>query len=278
MIEIYTDSCSDLSPELKERFGIHVVPLSVFIDGTTYQDGVDVSTSELFKLVKKTSQLPKTSAPTIADFVNAFNESQGDILFISISAQLSVTLQNAITAAGLLPERKIMTIDSHNLSTGIGLLVLKAAELRDAGLPIEEIHRQVSQLVPRVHTSFVIDTLDYMYKGGRCSALQHVITSLLRIRPIIEVHQDGTLGVKEKVGGARKKALNSMLEDFKNNLPNIDLHRVFVTHTGCHEDALYLQEELQKLAPVEEICETVAGATVATHCGPDTIGILFFAK
>ena len=132
--------------------------------------------------------------------------------------------------------------------------------------------------VGRVHTSFIIDTLDYLYMGGRCSAMENVVGSLLKIRPIIEVRPDGTLGVKEKTRGTRKKALGSMLADFEAHLSQVDLHRVFVTHTGCDADAAFLKEELLKIAPIEEVCITQAGATVASHCGPDTIGILYLEK
>jgi len=275
MLDIVTDSCADLSPELIERFKIRVLPLQVFIDNRTIPDGT-IAPKELFSLVEKTGELPKTSAPSIKDFLEFF-EPADEVIYIGISSKLSATLANGILAAQQLPGKKVHIIDSKNLSTGIGLLVLKAAELRDQGWSAEAIVREIKATVPRVHTSFVIETMEYLYKGGRCTALQAIAGSVLKIRPIIEVRPDGTLGVKTKTRGTRLKALNAMLEDFKNHLPHLDTHRVFVTHTGCDQDAQYLVDSLRSMAPIEEICVTQAGATISSHCGPDTIGILYIA-
>lgn len=277
MIEIFADSCSDLSPELIDHFHIHIIPLYVYENGVNYLDGKTITTPQLFELVKESGVLPKTSAPSEGDFLTNFAQAD-EAIFIGISSKLSASIQNAINASNSLKNKKILVIDSLTLSSGIGLLVLKAAELRDAGKSLEEIGEEIKNSVPKLNVSFVIDTLDYMYMGGRCSSMEHLVGSLLKIRPVIEVRPDGTLGVKTKIGGSRKKALNSMLDDFKSKLPNIDLHRVFVTHTYCDEDAEYLKSELLKLAPIEEVCITYAGSTIASHCGPNTIGILFFGK
>ncbi len=276
MIEILTDSCSDLNPELIKRFGIRIIPLQVYIHDQNIYDG-EITISQLFEEVEKTGQLPKTAAPSVGEFINFFS-TPGEKIFIGISHQLSATMQNAYLAAEQLGRDDIVLIDSLNLSTGIGLLVCKAAELRDQGCSLEEIKNQVESWREKIHTTFIIDTLDYLYKGGRCNALELVMGSLLRIRPVIEVRRDGTMGVKDKIASTRKKALQSMVVDFKNNLQNIDLHRVFITHTGCDSDAEFIAEELQKLADIEEIQITYAGATIASHCGPNTIGILFFLQ
>lgn len=279
MIQILTDSCSDLSPELIKRYNIHIVPLWVTIKEKTYRDGVDItSPQQLFLMANATGQLPKTSAPSVGEMVTFFNGIPGDLIFISIGSKLSATNQNAIIAAQNLPDRKIRVIDSANLSTGIGLLVIKAAELRDLGKSMDEIEKEILATVPRVRTSFVIDTLDYLYKGGRCSALENIVGSLLKIRPVIEVRQDGTLGVKDKTRGARSKALASMLEACAKDLPGIDLHRIFVTHSGCDADAEAIASELAKMANIDDICITTAGATISSHCGPNTIGILYIMK
>ncbi len=273
-MEIFTDSCCDLSPDQIKDFNIHVVPLGVFIDGESYLDGVSITTPELFALVKKTGKLPKTSAPAQGQFIDAFKP-YNDIIYISISSKLSASYQNGLIAANALSNKKIQVVDSSNLSTGIGLLVLKAAEMRDAGKTSDEIVRVLNTTTNKVNTSFVIDTLDYLHMGGRCTAMELIIGSMLKIRPVIEVKTDGTLGVKEKISGTRKKALDSMVLDFKSKLPGIDLHRVFITHAYCEKDAEYLRSELLKLAPIEEVCFTTAGATISSHCGPDCIGILF---
>ena len=273
-MEIFTDSCADLSPELIERFNIHVVPLGVIIGECTHTDGVDITPAELFEKVKLQGKLPTTSAPSQAAFYEAFAPYDSAI-YIGISSKLSASNQNAQIASNNHPGKDIRVIDSLNLSTGIGLLVLKAAELRDQGKTIDEIEKSILSLVPTVNTSFMIDTLDYLFMGGRCTSMEHVMGSLLKIRPVIEVRPDGTMNVKEKISGARKKALDSLLLDFKNKLPYINLDRVFITHPNSDDDALYLKEELLKLAPIKEICITHAGATISSHCGPACIGILF---
>ena len=273
MVTICTDSCADLSAALLEEYQIKVIPLQVLVAGMNIKDG-DMSLEELFASVVRTGQLPKTAAPSVADFVEFFT-GRDEIVFIGISEKLSATLQSASLAVEELKEQKIFVVDSKNLSTGIGLLALKAADLRDKGLDAEKIAAELKGMTDRVRTSFVIDTMEYLYKGGRCSGLQALAGSLLQIRPIITVQEDGTLGVKHKIRGTRGKALNTMLEDFKADLPGVDLQGVFVTHTNCPEDANFLVEELQKLAPIEKILITTAGATIASHCGPKTIGILY---
>jgi len=276
MVTICTDSCADLSLALVRDRDIKVIPLQVLVDGRNIRDG-EMSLEELFASVEKTGQLPKTSAPAVADFIDFYAGSE-EVVFIGISEKLSATIQSARLAASELKSQCIFIVDSKNLSTGIGLLVLKAVDMRDQGLNAQQIAAELEKLVVKVRTSFVIDTMEYLYKGGRCSGLQALAGSLLQIRPIITVQEDGTLGVKHKIRGSRAKALNTLLSDFTADLPDIDLQRVFVTHTSCPEDADYLVEELKKLAAVEQVLVTSAGATIASHCGPRTIGVLYLKR
>ncbi|NPV77669.1 MAG: DegV family protein [Anaerolineae bacterium] len=278
MVNILTDSCSDLSPELIKKFNLHVIPLSVVVKDRLFHDGIDITPADLFQSVQDTGELPKTSAPSLAEFTAFYQSIPGDLVYIGIGSKLSATVQNAAVAARNLPDRKIFVVDSNNLSTGIGLLALKAAELRDEGLRAEEIAKEITQAAEKIHTSFVVETLDYLYLGGRCSALQNIAGSLLKIRPIIETKPNGTLGVKEKIRGTRKRALDSMLEDFKKNSALIDLKRVFITHTGCDDDATYLKSHLYQSAPIQEIWTTLAGATISSHCGPNTIGVIYVLR
>lgn len=277
MTRIVTDSCCDLSKELVERFNIDVVPLGVFLNDQTYQDGVDIHIAELFHEVEKSGILPKTSAPSVAAFTEHFQGPE-DTIYIGISSKLSASHQNAILAKELLKKENLFIIDSLNLSTGIGLLVLAAAEMAASGMKAAEIAVQIPALTPSVHTSFVIDTLNYLHKGGRCSGTELLIGSLLKIRPVIEVRKDGSLGVQKKISGSRKKALDSLVADFKSNLVNVNSHRIFITHTLCDTDAAYIKEEIARLGQFDEICTTVAGSTIASHCGPNTIGILYLTK
>ena len=281
-VNIITDSTSDLGPDLAARFNIRVIPLYVFAGGKTYTDGVNITLPELFQSVQETGQLPKTSAPTVADFTTAFR-APGDSIYMGLSSKLSATCQNAMMARDTLmaensTERSIFVIDSLNLSTGLGALVLKAADLRDQGLPAAEIARQISDSVSKIRTSFIVETLDYLYKGGRCSALQNIVSSILHIRPIITVRSDGTLGIKAKTRGSRARALQVMIDDFLQDLPNVDLKRVFISHTGCLEDAEYMRSKLLEAAPIQEVLITTNGCVIASHCGPDTTGILYLLK
>jgi DegV family protein with EDD domain len=280
MVKIIADSCSDLSPELIEKYQIGIVPLDVLIGDTNYKDGVNLSTRQLFELVEKTGVLPKTSAPSFAAFQEAFSH-PGEIVYISISSMLSATYQSAVLVRETLKRDDIHIIDSLNLSTGIGLLVITAAELSAKGLNAAQIVAEINQLVSKVHSSFVIDTLEYIYKGGRCSAIEMLVGGILKIRPVIEVRGDGTLGVKRKVNGTRKKALLSMVDDFSRDIAALEKRRVFITHTLTDEaaaDAHFLKTEIEKHVNVDEILFTTAGATIASHCGPETIGILYLTK
>jgi len=278
MVNIFTDSCSDMGKDLEKRYNIHVIPLTVIVNNRTFRDGVDIQGYELFDLVEKSGELPKTSAPSMVDFMAEFNTVEGDILFVGISSKLSATVQNAMLAGKELNGRNIRVIDSLNLSTGIGLLVLKAAHLRDQGKTLHEIGEELEAGKKKVHTSFAIDRLDYIYMGGRCSAMENIMGSLLKIRPIIEVHHDGTLVVKEKTRGKRHKSLASMLKAFRSHLDDMDFTRVFVTHTGCDDDAQYLKQAILEMAPIQEALVTRASCTVSSHCGPGTIGILYMTK
>ena len=276
MITIKTDSCADLGQQLLNARGIDSIPLHVLVKGEDYFDD-DLTLNFLFASVDETGQLPKTAAPSLLEF-NEFFSTPEPIVYVGLSSQLSATMTNAKLVAEHLQRDDLFLVDSLNLSTGIGLLALKAADLRDAGLDAAEIAAEVTAAREKVRTAFVIDTMDYLYKGGRCTALQAVFGSVLQIRPVINVRPDGTLGVLDKIRGTRKKALDRLLEGFKTDLPDVDLTRVFITHTGCLEDADYLSAELKKLAEIKDVHITTAGSTIGSHCGPNTIGILYLKK
>ncbi len=276
-IHILTDSTSDLGAEIRQEFGVEAIPLTVTIDGQAYLDEIEIDQDKLFDLVAQTGVLPKTAAPSLGEFQKFFDR-QGESIFIGISSRLSATLQNAMLAAEGMTSGRVRVIDSLNLSTGIGLLVLRASELRDAGRSAAEIEQDIVACVPKVRTSFVIDRMDYLYKGGRCNALQAIAGSVLKIHPIIEVQPDGTLGVKSKARGIRQKGLQAMLDDFAAHLNELDGHRVFVTHTACPEDAAFLKDEIIRLAAPDDVRITRAGSVISSHCGPGTIGILYMVK
>ena len=277
MINIITDSTSDLGADIAAEFNLAVIPLSVTIAGEVYRDGVDIRQEDLFALVQKHGELPKTAAPSVGEFVQAFDR-PGESVFVGISSKLSATIQNASLAAQSFPAGQVRVIDSLNLSTGVGLLALRAARLRDQGVSADLIEKELQAHVAKLHTSFMVDTMEYIYKGGRCTAIQAIAGSVLKIHPIIAVNQTGTLVVNEKARGTRQKGLQLMLDDFMDQLHTLDLERVFVTHTSSEEDAEFLKNEIIRLAAPKDVRITQAGSVISSHCGPGTIGILFFLK
>lgn len=278
MVNIITDSTSDLGANIAAEFGLKLVPLLVTIGGKVYRDGVDIGQEELFSLVEKYGELPKTAAPSVGEFTGAFDR-PGDAVFIGISSKLSATIQNAQLAAQMLPTGKVRVIDSLNLSSGVGLLALRAADLCRKGLTAKKIEEVLLASTGKVRTSFVIETMDYLHKGGRCTALQAIAGSVLKIHPIIEVRPDGTLVVKEKARGTLQKGLQMILDDFESHLVELDKGRIFVTSTSKDKDDVqFLVDGIHRLAAPEDIRISRAGTVIASHCGPGTTGILYFVK
>jgi DegV family protein with EDD domain len=277
--KIFSDSTCDLTKELIERYDIGIVPLYVNFNETSFIDGITLNTKELYAMVNEYGQLPKTAASSPLDFYNAFKphiDEGKDIVFIGLSSELSSHLQNALLAANEFPEGRIHIVDSLNLSSAIGLLVMKAIDFKNEGLTALEIAERVRKLVPKVRTSFVIDTLDYLYKGGRCTALASFVGGVLKIRPIVTVI-NGKMILAQKLMGKREKALNTMLNNVIKEKDIIDSDRIMVTHS-ISNDTEYLKTELSKALQVKEIIETQAGCVIASHCGPNTIGILYIEK
>jgi len=279
-ISIITDSTADLGRELVARYGVTVVPLAVVFGQDTYRDGVDIDTRRLFGLVEQNKQLPKTSSPSPEVFRSVFEEAVADdreALYIGISSKFSASVQNAMLAAGAFPEGQVHVFDSANLSTGIAHLVLYACDLVSQGRQMDEILRLLEAARPTVRTSFKMDRLDYMHMGGRCTGVQALLSSVLKIRPIISV-VDGGMIVAGKVRGSGRKSLDWMIDRFEDDVKRgvVMDDRVFLTHTGVHEDAVYMAARVRQIMPhMKEILETPAGSVVGSHCGPGTIGILY---
>ena len=279
-IKLFTDSTCDLSKELLKKYNISLVPLYVNFDDFMYKDLLELSTEELYVKVDEKNKLPKTSAPSPADFYNAFKpyiDNGQDILYIGLSSMISSTINNAVLASKEFPEGRIQVVDSMNLSSGIGLLVLKAADFISEGMELNAVADKIEALVPKVRTAFVIDTLDYLYKGGRCSALQNIFSSVLKIKPVISV-VNGKMIVREKIRGKRDKVLTTLLNSVLKEMDNIDLKRIMVTHSMSHEDSKFLKKQLEFSVKAEEILITDAGCVISSHCGQNTVGILYIEK
>ncbi|WP_434752026.1 DegV family protein [Paenibacillus amylolyticus] len=275
-IKIFADSTSDLAPEWIQRYEIGIIPLYVVFGEESLKDGEEIKPEQLYERVSRYGSLPKTAAPSPADFMTAFQpyiEQGDDIFYISLSSELSSTYQNALLASSEFPEGRISVVDSKNLSSGIGLMVMKAVHAAEQGQSLAEITTRIETMKPTVRTEFVIDTLEYLYKGGRCSGMQNLIGSLLKIRPVIRV-TDGKMAPAYKVRGKREKALEQMLQNTLNNKEHIDRDLMIVVHTMAEEDAMNLKKTLQEQigARVEL---TTAGCVVCSHCGPKTTGIIY---
>lgn len=277
---IMTDSTCDLTKSLIESRGIHVAPLYVNFGDLSYRDGVDLTTKELYAKVDELGFLPKSAAVSPGDFVNEFTpfiERGYDIVCITIGSKLSGTYQSALIAKDMVDESRIHVVDSNNLSSGVGLVVLKGCDLRDQGLSALDIKKQLDEITPRVRSQFAIQTMDYLYKGGRCSALSAFLGSVLAIKPIIQVN-DGKLDVYKKAIGKMTRALDYMLEDYASLYDKIDPDYVMITHSLADKSAVYMKEKVAEIGMPKNLYETFAGCVISTHCGKGTIGILYILK
>ncbi|MGN1135695.1 MAG: DegV family protein [Oscillospiraceae bacterium] len=280
MVKIISDSTCDLSAELLQKYNISVIPLSVNFGDEFAKDGKDATPQRIYDYVADTGLLPKTSACNVSEYENEFmhwKELGYEIVHISLGSKFSSTCQNAVIAAHNMDE--VYVIDSANLSTGQGLLVVHAAEMAQKGASAKEIYTECLELVPKVETSFIISHLDYLYKGGRCSALSAFGANLLKIKPCIEV-TDGEMSPHKKYRGSAQKAVLEYVTDRLSGRTDIDFDRIFITHTEYSSEAVdAVRKKIQELKPdFEEILETTAGSTITTHCGPECLGILFIRK
>ena len=280
---ITSDSTCDLSKEILEQYDIKIVPLYINVDGKEFKDGVDITTSEMYKLVEETNTIPKTAATSVGDFIEFFKpfyEEGCEVIYTGISSTMSVTFNNARTAASILNEdgERIFVVDSGNLSTGIGLLLLKACKARDEGKSAKEVVEIMENLVPKVRSQFVVETLDYLHKGGRCSGVVKFIGNILKLRIQIEVFEK-SMRVAKKTIGPMKKALTLMVQDYINNVENIDDEFIFVTHSEAEDSKNFI---LNLLGPLKEKIKnlyiTKAGCVISSHCGQGCIGILYIEK
>lgn len=279
-IKIFTDSTSDLNEEFIKQYNISIVPLYVNFEGSSYKDGIDITTKELYAKVESYGKLPLTSAPSPGDFIKAFTpyiDDNMDILYVGLSSELSSTIQNAILASKEFPEGRIEIIDALNVHLGIGILVLKAADLIKEGKSLSEVTPLIRDMVSKVRVSFIIDTLDYLHKGGRCSGVQHFVGGILKIRPIINM-ENGKILVWSKQRGKHEKSLRALVNKALADKVSIDLERIFVCHSEALEDALHVKKELERELSTNNILIADAGCVISCHCGPKTVGITYLIK
>lgn len=279
-IAIFTDSCADLGAIALNNSDFEIIPLTVNINETSYLDGIEITQKEIVDSVVKNKVFPKTSAVSPATFIERFTpyiEKGCDIVYMGIGSGFSATYNSVLVAMEEFPKDRIHVLDSKNLSSGIGFLVLKALKYRDEGLSAVEIVEKVSEIVDTLRVEFVVDTLDFIYKGGRCSGTTYFFAKHLKIHPILKAG-DNKMGVYKKSRGRLSKAWDELLADFKNDLPNVDLENVFIVGCQNKDGEEYMIEELKKLIPAESIRAIQVGSVIATHCGPNTTGIIYSVK
>lgn len=279
-LKLITDSTCDLSDALIKKHDIEVVPLYVNINETSYRDGVELNPTKMYGMVEAHGVLPTTAAASSGTFKTVFKRylDEGyEILYTGIGAGFSSTLQSVHIAKNELDSERIHLVDSMNLSSGSGLLLLKAASLRDAGEDALSIKAALETMVPKVRTQFVINTLDYLHKGGRLRAISAFMGTMLRIKPIIKV-RDGAMAVGKKPRGNIRVGVKLLLRDVLKDLERIDPEFIMITHTEAGEQADHVRRELEKTGHFEHIHETEAGCVISSHCGPGTIGILYIMK
>lgn len=278
-IVITSDSTSDLGAALIERYNISTIPLGVTLGDKTYRDGIDITPDDIYEHHRKTGELPKTTAANVGeciDFFRPFAEAGKTVIHFTISSEMSSTYNNTCLAASEF--ENIYVIDSRNLSTGGGLLVVAAAEMAKEGLDAKEIVEKIEELKPCVDASFVIDKLDYLHKGGRCSAVAVLGANLLKLKPCIEV-KNGAMGVGKKYRGKYIDVTKEYAIERLGNGSDIDLDRVFVTHAGCDPEIVEgVVETVKNTLPFKEVFVTRASCTISAHCGADTLGVLFIRK
>lgn len=277
--QITSDSTCDLSPEQLEQYNIRLLPLYVSMDGKTLRDGVDVKPDDIYAHVSAGGSLPQTAAVNLADYVRAFTElskKNNFVIHVCISLDFSCCYQNAKLAAADFDN--VYVVDSRNLSTGHGLVVLEAERMAREGMAPDDIVAALHDLTGRVEASFILDRLDYMKKGGRCSTATALGASLLKLHPCLDV-VDGKLPVTKKYRGSIEKVVEEYVRDRLRDRTDLDTRRAFLVDT-CPDDHLasIAREVLRQDGRFQEIIEAKAGCTIFCHCGPGTLGVIFLRK
>ena len=281
MVKIISDSTCDLSAELIARYDIDVIPLHIVLGEEDFEDGRGISPDEIYQWSDMHRQSPKTAACSLADAMAALEPyvSAGrEVIVFSISSSMSSTYSVLCMAAEQLDASHLVTvIDSKNLSTGVGLQVIEAAEMAAQGKSAGEITEHIKAIRPLVRASFVVDTLTYLHRGGRCSGLAAMMGGALRLHPRIAV-AEGKMSPGKKFRGKMDRVILSYAQDMEAELRTARPGRVFITHSGCPEETIApVREWLESLGRFEEIHVTRAGGVISSHCGPGTLGVLFIA-
>ncbi len=278
-IRITADSTCDLTEQIVAERNITVVPLTVSCAGESYKDGTEIVPDQLYEKIAASGQLAQTSAVNVQDYLDLFGallKSCDAIVHFTISADMSACYQNACIAAQELGN--VYVVDSRNLSTGIGHLVLDACDMAAAGTDPADIQRALEAKREKLDVSFVVDTLEYLRRGGRCSALAAMGANLLKLHPCIYV-KDGQMGVGKKYRGKLIECISAYVKDRLADMDSVDTRRIFITDSGVSQECRDAAEQaVRQMGHFDEIIHTRAGCTVSCHCGPGTLGVLFYRK
>ena len=282
MVKIISDSTCDLSKELIEQYDISILPLHIHLGEEEYQDGANITPEDIYRWSDENKTTPKTSAASLAEVMDLFHACGGEgteLVCFAIASGMSTSMNvMRLAAEEVGMEDSIHVIDSANLSTGIGLLILEAALMARAGKSAAEIVEHIETIKPKVRSSFVVDTLTYLHRGGRCSGLAALAGGMLQLHPRIAV-KDGKMEPGKKYRGKMNSVIMTYVKEMEEELKNARHDRVFITHSGC--DAAIVNEVrayLESLGLFGEILETRAGGIVSSHCGPGTLGVLFIEQ
>ena len=281
MVKIIADSTCDLSKDLLEKYDIDILPLYIILGDEEYQDGCGITPDEIYKWSDANNTTPKTAACSLEEATELFRKyvNEGsEIVCFSISNEMSTTGNvMRLAAESLDAQDKIAVINSANLSTGIGLMMLEAAEMAQKGCSKDEIAARMEEIRPRVRSSFVVDTLTYLHRGGRCSGAAALLGTTLKLHPRIAV-ENGKMAPGKKYRGKMSHVILNYVKDMESELNCAEASRVFITHSGCAEaDIAAVKAYLEGLDRFDEILITRAGGVISSHCGPGTLGVLFIA-
>ena len=280
-IVLCADSTCDLSPELVAKYDVKIMPLHVNLGEKTYSDGVDITPDAIYAHYHEHKELPKTAAlnmDEVLDFVTPYIEAGNDVICITLGSSLSTTYNSFRLAA--METEGLYAIDSNNLSTGFGHVVMAAGDRIAAGMPVEQIVEEVQAMTQKVEASFIVDNLEFLHKGGRCSAVAMLGANVLKLKPCIEVsYEGGKMGVSKKYRGTLERVLEEYVADRLNGREDIVQDRIFITHSGISDERIEIvRAAVEKYMHFDEVFVTRAGCTISSHCGPNTLGILFVRK
>lgn len=282
MIKIISDSTCDLPEEIIQKYGVVILPLHIHLGEREYKDGLNISPEEIFEWCKDNGTTPKTSAIALDDTINIFRqyaEEGYELICFTISEYMSTSgnvMRIAADELGI--ASKVHVINSQNLCAGIGLLIVEAAEMIKMGKATREIVDEIQFLKSKVRSSFIVDSLTYLYMGGRCSSIEAMAGSMLKIHPKIVV-EDGKMHAGKKYRGKLSSAIMSYMYDMEEELREANRDRIYIAWAGCDDAYVKMvREYVEELNVFDEITVTKAGGVISSHCGPGTLGIFFIAK